>query len=196
MSRTAAIWVAGLAILAAGSATGGLRADHHVEPPAAVAAELRSELAPLEFLAGKCFTGVFPGSETFDVHCFTPVLGGQFLRDVHAVPQGGDVYRGETLYHWDAEAQVIRYRYYNSLGGTSDGTAQPQPDGSIRFPDETYAQEGEAPRVFTTEWRRRGDGGYDVSTAEIVDGEPTGGMTVEFEPISREMADELIQDGL
>ena len=158
-------------------------------------ARLRAELAPLEFIAGRCFTGVFPGSETFDVHCFAPVFGGVFLRDVHAVPMGADTYRGETLYHWDAEDEVIRYRYYNTHGGTSDGTVRPAEDGALHFPDETYRSEDGDVRVFSTVWRPAGEG-YTVTTSEVVDGEAQPGMVVAFEPISRAEAEALIVGGL
>jgi hypothetical protein len=152
---------------------------------------LREELAPLVFLAGSCWTGVFPGSETFDVHCYEPVYGGQYLRDVHAVPQGADVYRGETLYHWDAEAGVITYRYYNSLGGVSDGTMTPDGDRML-FPDETHrGQDGEE-RVFSTVMEITGPDGYSVVTSE--DGEIV--MAIEFSRISRQDADEMVPGGI
>ncbi len=152
---------------------------------------LREELMPLAFLAGSCWTGVFPGSETFDVHCYEPVYGGQYLRDVHAVPQGDTVYRGETLYHWDAEAAVITYRYYNSIGGVSDGTMTPDGDRLI-FPDEAHrGQDGEE-RVFSTVMQITGPDGYSVVTSE--EGEVV--MAVTFTRISRRQADELIPGGL
>jgi hypothetical protein len=152
---------------------------------------LRPELMPLAFLAGSCWTGVFPGSETFDVHCYEPVYGGQYLRDVHAVPQGAEVYRGETLYHWDAEAGVITYRYYNSGGGVSDGTMTPD-GGRMLFPDETHrGQDGEA-RVFSTVMEITGPDGYSVVTSE--DGEIV--MAIEFSRISRQDADEMVPGGI
>lgn len=182
------IAVAGAAVVAF---AGSLQAQEDSE------ARLRPELAPLEFLAGGCWTGVFPGSETFDVHCYTPVFAGKFVRDVHAVPQGADVYRGETLYHWDGEAGAIRYRYYNSIGGVSDGTAVPE-EGRIRFPDEIYRGDDGAVRVFTTVWEQTGPDGYRVITREIVEGDGANddAMVVEFHRISREEADQLIPDGL
>lgn len=156
---------------------------------------LRTELAPLEFLAGRCFAGVFPGSETYDVHCFEPVFGGQFLRDVHAVPRGAETYRGETLYHWDADGGAIRYRYYNSLGGISDGTARPEGE-ALRFPDETYRNEEGQVRVFSTFWEPVGETGYRVTTSEVIDGEAEPGMVVEFEEIPREDVAALVDGGL
>ncbi|WP_291842928.1 hypothetical protein [Maricaulis sp.] len=152
---------------------------------------LRDELMPLAFLAGSCWTGVFQGSEAFDVHCYEPVYGGQYLRDVHAVPQGSEVYRGETLYHWDADEAVITYRYYNSIGGVSDGTMTPDGDRMI-FPDETHRGQDGAERVFSTVMAITGPDGYSVVTTE-------GGVTimqVDFQRISRQEADELIPDGL
>ncbi len=152
---------------------------------------LREELMPLAFLAGSCWTGVFQGSETFDVHCYEPVYDGQYLRDVHAVPQGATIYRGETLYHWDAEAEVITYRYYNAIGGVSDGTITPDGD-RLLFPDETHrGQDGEE-RVFSTVMEITGPDGYSVVTREndaVV-------MQVNFQRISRQEADELIPGGL
>jgi len=152
---------------------------------------LREELMPLAFLAGACWTGVFPGSETFDVHCYEPVYGGQYLRDVHAVPQGSEVYRGETLYHWDAAAGVITYRYYNSIGGVSDGTATPDGDRLV-FPDETHrGQDGEE-RVFSTVIEIIGPDGYSVVTRE--DGEVV--MQIDFTRISRQAANEMVPGGI
>lgn len=159
------------------------------------AALLRAELAAFEFLAGSCWTGVFPGSETFDVHCYEPVLNGYYLRDVHAVPQGADVYRGETLYHWDAEGQRIVYRYYNSIGGVSDGEARPQ-GRRILFPDETYRGQDGVERVFSTIWEQTGPDGYNVITGEVVDGALNEPMTIEFHRISHQDADALIPGGL
>ncbi|ABI66211.1 hypothetical protein Mmar10_1919 [Maricaulis maris MCS10] len=152
---------------------------------------LREELMPLAFLAGSCWTGVFPGSETFDVHCYEPVYGGQYLRDVHAVPQGAAVYRGETLYHWDAEAEVITYRYYNSIGGVSDGTMTPVGNRML-FPDETHRGQGGEERVFSTVMEITGPDGYSVVTSE--DGEIV--MQIEFQRISRQDADEMVPDGV
>lgn len=162
---------------------------------------LRPELAPLEFLAGGCWTGVFPGSETYDVHCYEPVFGGKFLRDVHAVPQGADVYRGETLYHWDGEAGEIRYRYYSSLGGISEGTAVPEGE-RIRFPDEIHRSEAGTVRVFSTIWEATGPDSYRVITREGAEAAPDDAaerdppMAIDFRRISREEANALIPGGL
>lgn len=172
---------------AAGLAASGVAQDASMDE----APLLREELMPLAFLAGSCWTGVFPGSETFDVHCYEPVYGGQYLRDIHAVPQGAEVYRGETLYHWDAEAGVITYRYYNSIGGVSDGTMVPDGDRML-FPDETHRGEDGTERVFSTVMQITGPDGYSVVTSEA--GEVV--MQIEFSRISRQAADEMVPDGI
>jgi hypothetical protein len=179
------VLIAGLS--AAMLAPAGLAQD----APTDEAPILREELMPLAFLAGACWTGVFPGSETFDVHCYEPVYGGQYLSDVHAVPQGSDVYRGEALYHWDAEAEVITYRYYSSSGGVSDGTMIPDGDRML-FPDETHVGDDGIERAFSTVMQITGPDRYSVVTSE--DGEVV--MQIEFQRISRQEADEMIPGGV
>ena len=80
--------------------------------------------APLADLAGHCWIGPFPGSEAHDHHCWEWTLGGKFLRDSHQVQGGESPYGGETLYGWDAEAGILRFWYFNTLGGVSTGTVE------------------------------------------------------------------------
>lgn len=126
---------------------------------------LREEFAPLAFLSGWCWAGEFPGGKRTDVHCFEPVFGGQHLRDRHALSGGAQLYRGETLYSWDGEAQTLAYVYWNSLGGVSRGTATPDGD-RIAFPDEAYTSpEGERV-VVSTYWTDIRPDRYDSLTVE------------------------------
>lgn len=126
---------------------------------------LRAELEPLAFLVGHCWSGEFPDDRGTDIHCFMPVFGGAHLRDVHALLGGPTLYRGETLYSWDGSAEEIRFVYWNSLGGVSNGDAQPV-DGGIDFPTETYnGPDGQQVRVETY-WRFVGNEAYDSVTIE------------------------------
>jgi hypothetical protein len=156
---------------------------------------LKSELAPLEFLADACWQGVFPGSESFDIHCYAPMLGGQYLRDFHAVPQGATLYTGETIFHWDGETEIIRYRYFNSLGGVSDGTAVP--DGElIRFPDEHHIDENGGELVISSTMQRDGDDAYRLVSHNISGEEPVEMFAMRFDRITRQEANEMIGEDI
>lgn len=94
-------------------------------------------LAPLDFLHG-CWRGTFAGASGLtDEHCFTPMLGGRYLRDTHAVRGDASGYAGESIYAFDYEAQRITYSYYASDGGMSRGTVDVTPDG-LAFPADRY----------------------------------------------------------
>lgn len=101
-------------------------------PPPALAAELQ----PMAALVGSCWRASFPGGRATDTHCYTAMLGGRYIRDVHVVA-GGPPYSGETIYRWDPLARRIRYDYYASDGGHSSGSAAPTETG-FDFPEEIY----------------------------------------------------------
>jgi hypothetical protein len=86
-----------------------------LQPPASST----TPIAALDFLVGSCWSG--EGPRDVDRHCFTRAYG-HYVRDVHEVTGAAKPYGGETLYHWDAKAGVVRYTYWNSVGGVSTGT--------------------------------------------------------------------------
>ncbi|MDX1500760.1 MAG: DUF1579 family protein [Thermoanaerobaculia bacterium] len=86
------------------------------------AAAHRARFAPLDTLAGSCWGGEI-SEGVRDVHCWEWVIQEKFLRDRHTVRGGGGVYSGDTLYAWDADDATLRFWYFNSLGGVSQGTA-------------------------------------------------------------------------
>ena len=98
---------------------------------------LAPELRPLAFLVGSCWRATFPNSTQTDTHCYTPMLGGRYVRDLHVVEGAPAPYSGETIYRWDPAARRIRYDYYASDGGHSGGTAEPTATG-LDFPEEAY----------------------------------------------------------
>ena len=104
---------------------------------AGAAPPLAAELAPLAFLVGSCWRATFPGTTHTDTHCYTAMLGGRYVRDLHVVEGAPSPYAGETVFRWDPEARRIRYDYYASDGGYSSGTAEPAPNG-LNFPEEAY----------------------------------------------------------
>ena len=131
----------------------------------AQAPPLATELQPLSFLAGACWRGTFPDGRRTDTHCFTPMLGGRFLRDRHVVGGAPQPYSGETLYRWDAAARQIRFDYYASDGSHSAGTAIPAENG-LAFPETHRAADGTETAIRTS-WTRDGADAY-VVLSEIV----------------------------
>ena len=101
---------------------------------AASAPPLTAELQPLSFLVGHCWRGEFASRKHVDTHCFEPVFGGKFVRDRHEVTGGETVYRGETIYGWNAETRRVEYTYWSSDGGVSRGSMVPK-DGALDFGD-------------------------------------------------------------
>ncbi len=109
-------------------------------------------LQPLAFLVGSCWSGTQPKGG-IDTHCFSPVYGGHYIRDVHQVTGDAKPYAGETLYHWDAAQKQVRYTYYNSLGGISTGTMHVE-EGRLVFPEVHESKDGrriEMRNVWTQE---------------------------------------------
>jgi hypothetical protein len=128
-------------------------------PPPALAAELQ----PLAFLVGSCWRASFPDGRSTDTHCYTAMLGGRFVRDVHVVAGGPAAYSGEAIYRWDTQARRIRYEYYASDGGYSAGTAAPNA-GGIDFPEETYVG-GDGQAMVMRTVQTGGAGGYARTTS-------------------------------
>lgn len=126
--------------------------------------ELRAGLAPLAFLNGWCWRGEFPGGGQVDTHCFEPVYGGQHLRDRHQVTGGTSLYEGETIY--SVTGGQITYVYFNSIGGVSTGSAMPDGDGRIAFPEESYTNPEGQKVAVSTYWESIGAEAYDSLTVE------------------------------
>ena len=117
------------------------------------------ELQPLAFVTGSCWRGTFSNRprET-DTHCFSPMLGGRFIRDVHVVEGAAEPYSGETVYRLDADTGEIRFHYYSSAGFSSSGSAMPTATG-MDFPEETY-RGVDGDMVVRTRWTRDGGDAY------------------------------------
>jgi hypothetical protein len=139
---------------------------------------------PLAFLAGHCWRGTFPDGKSRDTHCYAWALGGAHLRDTHAVCGEGDPYLGETFYSWDPEAETVAFRYFNSLGGVSEGHLEFGPDG-IRSPEERYVDErGE--QVLRSTIVPVDAAHYRARTEQRVDGRWVEAWTVEFTRVESE----------
>jgi hypothetical protein len=123
-----------------------------------------SPLAPLAFLAGHCWvTTIDDGRET-DTHCYEWMHDGLQLRDRHVVRGDKPDYRGETVYAYNGERKRVEYRYWNSIGGQSDGYLELAPDGTLQFLDDRYVGADGVPYVFASEITRPGDSSYRIVT--------------------------------
>ena len=121
-------------------------------------------LAALGFLVGSCWEGKFADSEQVDTHCYTSFYDGAFIRDRHEISGGDSAYRGETIYHWDAKAIRIAYRYWNSQGGVSDGYGDAA-GGRVNFPGEKHVRDDGSVVEYQSVIERTGPDQY-VSIAE------------------------------
>lgn len=152
----------------------------------ASAGEAPKHFEPFAFLAGSCWSGTFPDGKATDTHCYEWVWDGAHLRDTHEVAGEGPPYRGETLISWDPAAQRLAFRYFNSLGGVSEGHFVVGPEG-IRSPEEHYRDErGE--QVFRSTLVPVDADRYRARTDELKDGEWHEAWTVEFRRVDEPRA--------
>ncbi|MGH8194448.1 MAG: hypothetical protein ACREQ8_08635 [Woeseiaceae bacterium] len=128
-----------------------------------------SPLQAFDFLAGFCWQGEFADTQAVDTHCYTWVYDEKHLRDVHVVKGDGPDYRGETIYSVDGATGGVIFRYWNSLGGVSDGRMEFE-DGALTSAVEKYVGEDGKPREFRSSLRQLDETQYEARTEELIDG--------------------------
>jgi len=121
-----------------------------------------------EPLMRACFSAPIADTQAVDTHCFTDVMG-TFVRDRHIVPGAPD-YSGETLFHYDDENEELTFRYFNSIGGVSEGTASFQ-SREISFEEETYIGLDGEEQFFRGRYYDLSERGYSSITEQLVHGE-------------------------
>lgn len=124
---------------------------------------LAEELQPLAFLVGSCWRATFTNSRQTDTHCYSAMLGGRYVRDLHVVEGALAPYSGETIYRWDPAARRIVYAYFASDGGYSSGSAAPTATG-LDFPEENYLGADGQPMILRNRLVRDGEG-YTATSA-------------------------------
>lgn len=123
--------------------------------------QISRPLEPLAFLIGHCWRGEFESKGETDTHCFEAVFDGKHVRDRHEVAGGKSVYRGETIYSFNARSKAVEYTYWNSLGGVSRGTMVAKAD-ELDFGDESHTGPDGKTVTISTFWRKAGDDAYDA----------------------------------
>jgi len=124
-------------------------------------------LRPLAFLVGHCWRGEFTGRNQVDTHCFETVFDGKHVRDRHEVTGGKEIYRGESIYSWNADLGLVEYVYWNSLGDVMRGTMVSK-EGALDFNNEAGKGADGRPLNFQTVWRPIGTDSY--QTARVQNG--------------------------
>ncbi len=132
-------------------------------------ATVDAALAPLGFLAGHCWVTQLSADE-INTHCYEWVHGGMQLRDRHVVRGKNPDYSGETVYAYNGERKRVEYRYWNSLGGQSDGYVETGAEGTLRFLDERYVGPDGSVLLFSSELSQPADGQYRM-VSRIKEGE-------------------------
>ena len=126
------------------------------------AAEVPEHFRPFAFLAEGCWKGTMPDGKAVDTHCWEWMYEGAHLRDRHVVTGPKAPYRGETVYSWDAERKRVIYRYWNSLGGFSDGDFEVVGDTLVSSSERYVGPEG--PQEFRTILTRLDENRYESRT--------------------------------
>ena len=146
------------------------------------AADVPSAYRPLEFLAGHCWKGDFPGGKQTDVHCFSWIYDSKFLRDQHTLHSPGHPDAlGESIYFWDSVAKQIQYLYIESGGGVSRGAVSAEKDALI-FPDTHYVDNGKTV-VYRSRWQHIRRSAYDVVTEFQSDKGWSAGFSLHMEQL-------------
>lgn len=171
MKRMTTLWFALACLLSAGSVEPGRAA----EPAVPAAGEA---LAPLAWLAGSCWTGIFADGKTRDHVCYDWVFDRKFLRSRHRVVGDAQPYAGESWISYDKKSGGIHYDYFNSLGDVLRGAVVPDADG-VAFPAEPVTIEGQ-PAEIRSAWRRKGADAYAAVTERRYGEEWRPLFTIEF----------------
>jgi hypothetical protein len=112
----------------------------------------KTALAVLAPLVGGDWRAPLPGGQLTDTQHFEWMYDQMFLRSTHHVDSadGKTVYKGETVYGWDARAHQIVWWYWNETGGYLTGTLTANPDGSLLLEGENHGPANQLDRTRQT----------------------------------------------
>lgn len=127
----------------------------------ATSAQAEDPMSPFAPLMG-CWRGAFDSyADIHDERCFTPMLGGRYVRDTHSVQP--TTYGGETIYFVDAQAGAMAFTYYASDGGISRGAVRAE-QGALVFDAHTYVGADGAAQRMRSRWTVEGPDRFVVTT--------------------------------
>jgi len=153
--RRLPVWVLGLTMASAAFAA-------EAPKPA-----LAPHFAPIDYLVGHCWRARFPNGQ-HDVQCYEVLYGGKLVQSKHVV-DSTPAYEGVALFTWDDAHDRLRFHYFNSDGGLSEGHFVPgDKPGEMSIP-ETHVTDDGRTIVMETLYRREGDAAYRVITREKTD---------------------------
>ncbi len=121
-------------------------------------------LVQMHFFEG-CWRGAFanqPG--VTDERCFSPMLGGTYMRDTHTVRGSAQAYAGESIYYHDAQAHRLAYTYYAADGAISRGLLEPDGQGGLVFEPGAYVDANGSTLTLRATWRTHGADRYTAET--------------------------------
>lgn len=121
-------------------------------PPAQTPTSPKAALAVLAPLAGADWRAALPGGQLTDTQHFEWMYSEMFVRSTHHVDSadGKSVYKGETVYGWDARAHQIVWWYWNETGGYLTGTMKANADGSLLLEGDNHGPADQLDRTRQT----------------------------------------------
>lgn len=126
----------------------------------------QSSFSGIEQLVGHCWQAPFADQKKHDTHCFEWMYGQSFIKDQHLVCGDGANYAGMTIY--SSADNRVKYRYFNSLGGISDGEVKTH-NAELLFPEEIY-KNGSEQQIFSTKWKLLSDSYISIMSQIMADG--------------------------
>ena len=156
----------------AGEAAAGAAAE---VTPAPVAAEPLEPFAPFLDKTWRALVDAEKG--VYDVARWELALGGQAIRIVHSVGDGG--YGGETLVMWDREREELIYYYFTTGGFYTHGTMSFDAEGRLVSEETVAGHEGGVTEVRAVQTVRP-DGALVVTTRLLRHGVWEDGDTIVY----------------
>jgi uncharacterized protein YndB with AHSA1/START domain len=175
---------------------GPVRSSIHPEPDAASGGDSNAlplssaptqpspKLAPMAFLAARCWRGTLPDGKSVDTHCFEWLLNGHYLHDHHIVHSPGRPdYVGESLYYFDHERQQVAYIYYENLGNYSRGLMIGD-DRKLDFPQADFFHRG-GKLTYRARWERLDENSLQATSEFLKEGTWVIEQSVKFVKVPR-----------
>ncbi|MFZ5608221.1 MAG: hypothetical protein ACOY99_01270 [Pseudomonadota bacterium] len=123
-------------------------------------------LWPLSALGNACWQGTRAEDKATEEHCYSWMLGGEFLRDAYVL-KGKDTpdYKGQTIYAQKIPGGAVEFTSLPAVGGIATGTGALEGD-VLRFSETVEEDEDGAPRRLRSSLRLIDSDSYALLTEE------------------------------